>query len=331
MFFQRRHRIADVAGLLLDDFKLDARRQLGAHGVEPGHHRVHHFHRVHAGLPLHFHDDGGLLAQVGEVALLGHAIFDVAHVANADGRAGDVLDDDVVEVRNGLDPSHRAHAQFRHAANDTPAGHLYVLGAHGALHFLRGHGVTVQLVHVEKNIDLAGAGAAQIDLRHAVHGFDSAPDLFVGDLGQLANGAVSADSQRHDRLAIHFGLLHDGRKNVRRQTAHGPAHLLAHVFHRAADLTLEDEGDHDVGRTFRHHRSQLFNATHRRDRLFHRQHHLRDDLFRTRAGETQPDHHGGRVALREQVHAEVHEAEHPHHHHEHDEHESEHGPVYANF
>ena len=87
----------------------------------------------------------------------------------------------------------------------------------------------------------------------------------------------------------------------------------------------------DVGAALGDHRPHLFDAADRRDRFFERQHDLRRHLFGARAGQPDADVDRGRIAPREQVHAQIHEAEHAQHHQEHDQHEGEDRPLDANF
>ena len=101
----------------------------------------------------------------------------MADVADADRRAADVLDDDVVELLDVLDAAQRANAHFGGPAHDASAGRFDVLGLDRALHVLRAQVVGVQLVEIEKDVDLAVASAADVDAADAVDGLDGAPDL----------------------------------------------------------------------------------------------------------------------------------------------------------
>ena len=89
-----------------------------------------------------------------EAALFRRAVLGVADVADANGGAADVLDDDVVELRDLLHAAQGAHADFGGPPNDAAAGRFDVLGFQRALHILRRQVVAGQLVQVEEDIDL---------------------------------------------------------------------------------------------------------------------------------------------------------------------------------
>ena len=122
-----------------------------------------------------------------------------------------------------------------------------------------------------------------------------------------------------------------GRQHVRRKLAHRLRHLLANIFGRFADIALQHEGDDDVAAAFRHHRAHVFDAADRRDRFFERQNDLRGDLFRTRAGQANAHVDGRGVGAREQIDAQVHEAEYSQDDQEQNQHEGEDGPLDADF
>jgi hypothetical protein len=323
VLFQAVHRVFDVGGRFLDHVELQPWRKLAVDVGDLGHHAVHHLHGVGSGLPLDIQQDRRLALVVGEGAALGHAVLGVADVADADGHAVDVLDDDVVELLDLLDPAHRAHAQLLGPANDAAPGGLDVFGADGPLHVLGGEVVAVQLVQVEHYVDLALAPAADVDRGDAVHGFQPAAHDLVGHLGQLAHAGIAAEGHRYHRVRVGVGLAHHRGKHVRRHLPHRAGGLFAHLFDRLGDVLVQHEGDDDVARAFGHHRAQLVNAADRRNRFFQRHDDLRDHLLGAGARQPRIDVDGGRVCPGEQIHAQVEKAEQPHHGEEQDQHEGE--------
>ncbi len=143
----------------------------------------HHFDGIGAGLPAHIENHGGLVFVVSEAAPLGHAVLGVADIANADRRAAHVLDDDVVELRNGFHASQRSHAHLDGTAHNASAGRFDVFALQRSFDFLRGELIAVELVQIHEHVDLAVAAAADVHARHAIHGLQRAPHLLVGDLG----------------------------------------------------------------------------------------------------------------------------------------------------
>jgi hypothetical protein len=195
VLFQRLDRVLDVGGLFFDDVDLDAGGQAGVQIGDPRENRVDNLDRVGAGLPPHLEDNGRLALIVSETAALGHAVLGMAHIPDPQRRAGDVLDDDVVEFADLSDSAQGAHADFGRPAHNAPAGGLDVLLLDGALHVLGRQPVTGQLVEVEQDVDLPLAPPTDAHAAHSVHRFQGAPDGLVADLGQLAGRPFAADAR----------------------------------------------------------------------------------------------------------------------------------------
>jgi hypothetical protein len=163
------------------------RRQRAFNGLDLGEDVLDHAHRVHADLAANFEHDGRLVLVIRKAALFAHAVFGVPDITDTNGRAGDVLNDDVVEFIDVLDAAERADAELGGAPNDAPARRFDVLGLNRPLDFLRAQVVGIQLVQVEKNVDLPLLSAADIHPSDAIDGLDTAADGLIRDLGQLAH------------------------------------------------------------------------------------------------------------------------------------------------
>src|SRR5690348_1227083 len=110
-----------------------------------------------------------------------------------DGRTAHVFDDDVAELGDLLHPAERAHTGFAGATDDAPARRLDVFRYHCGLNILRRETIGVQLVQIKHQVDLAGPAAGKVHATYAVHGFERAADLLVGDFGEFADAAAAAD------------------------------------------------------------------------------------------------------------------------------------------
>ena len=114
------------------------------------------------------------------------AVLRMADVRHADRRAVPGRDDDVVEVRGGVDAAERAQQQLALALLDRAAWDLDVLGDERVAHLGHRQAVRVQLLDVDDDVDFARAAAGEADFADAVDGLDDPRDLLVGELGQRA-------------------------------------------------------------------------------------------------------------------------------------------------
>ena len=192
--------------------------------------------------------------------------------------------------------AHRADAHFGVPAHDASAGGFDVFGADGAFDILGRQVVGGQFVEIEVDVNLPVLPAADVHAADVVHGFERPADLLVGDLGQLANGAVARHHQRDHRIGVRIDFLHDRRKHVRRQVPHRAADLFPNVVGRLRDIALHHEGDGDVGRSLADAGLHFVDAADRGDSLFERHNYLRSNLFRRSARQQDLYIDGGRIA-----------------------------------
>ena len=174
--------------------------------------------------------------------------------------------------------------------------------------------------------------AADIDAADAVHGFERAADLLVGDFGELADRAVAADGQGDDGIAVGIRLW---RRSAAARSAAACACACDTFSRTSSDASPMSRSSTKVTMMLalpsRHHRAHLVDAADRGDRFFERQDDLRRDFFRTGARQSHAHVHGRRIGAREQIDAEVHEAEHSQNDQEEDQHEGEDRPLDADF
>src|SRR5438094_122417 len=78
--------------------------------------------------------------------------------------------------------------------------------------------------------------AVQIDTAHAVHGLNRAPDLFVGDLRQLAAAHRPAHEQCEDRVRLRILFGDNRRQGIAGQAVDSSGHFLANILLRAIDV-----------------------------------------------------------------------------------------------
>src|SRR5215470_4861324 len=306
-------------------------RQLFFDVLQLGADRVNDLDGVGPRLAADVEQDGRLAFDRGEGARLLNVVLDFAYVAEPDRRTRHVLDDDVAELGGGVDAPHRAHAHLAFAANDAASGRFDVLLADRVLDFVDRDAVCAQAFGVDVNANLALAAPAHRDLADAVNGLQNPPDLFVGDLGRLAQAAVAGHGDGHHGFGIGVGFLNDRRDDVRRQLAHRAGDLLAHVLGGVFDAAFERELDGDRRRPFGDSRAEFVNAADGRKSLFDRQRHLRDHLFRLSAGQIYADEDRRGIGLRKEIDSKVAERENPEHYQKADEHHRKYGPLYANF
>src|SRR5439155_15809783 len=98
--------------------------------------------------------------ELGEGALLRHAVLDVAQVPQPDGRAADVLHDDVVEFGHIVHAAHGANTHFGESPHHPPYRSLDVLVLQRDPDVLRGEVVSGKLVAAQEDVDLTVLPAA---------------------------------------------------------------------------------------------------------------------------------------------------------------------------
>src|SRR5207247_6043672 len=113
-------------------------------------------------LAARFERHGGFAVKLSEGALLRHAVLDIAQVPQPDGRAADVLHDDVVEFGHIVHTTHGANAHFGESAHHPAARSLDVLVLQRDPDVLRGEVIPGELVKVQKDVDLPVLAAADI-------------------------------------------------------------------------------------------------------------------------------------------------------------------------
>src|SRR5262249_8549790 len=157
---------------------------------------------------------------------LGGRILGIADVGNADRRAVDVGDDDVVEFLGGVDAAHGPQPDFPLALLQRAAGNFDVFLLDGVADLIDRESAGVQLLDVDDDVDLARTIAADADVADAVHRFERALNLLVGNLGQRPQaGALAGDDHGQNRIGVGILLLDDRRQHFGRHVAHRPGDL----------------------------------------------------------------------------------------------------------
>jgi hypothetical protein len=330
VLLERRDRRVDELRVVARDGDLHFRRQRPAQAVELGADRLDHLHGVLPRLPPHVHQERALAVEECRRARLGRRVLDRGDVAQTDRRpARGGRHDDVRELLGRFEPAQRAQRQLGVPLLDVAARHLDVLGHDRVAHAVHGEAVRVQLLDVEDHLDLARLAARDGDLADAVHGFDRAPDLLVGDLGQRAQGQRSRQREADDGIRVRVHLGNDRRLDFRRQILDRLRHLLAHVLRRVVDVPLEDELERDPAVPLADHRRHLVDAGNAAQRLFGRLDDGAVQFLGAGAGQVEVDHDGRRVRLRQQIDAEIAEREHTRDHEQHHQHGGEDRASYA--
>src|SRR5262249_52883186 len=120
-------------------------------------------------------------------SLLFRAVFGVSDVTDADRRAANGLDDQIVERARVNDSAHRPQSQFAPPVVHVASGHVGVLAHDGVTHVGDRNAVSREPVGVGPDVDRTGYSADDRNLAHAVRPFELFSDDVVGQLTQLAN------------------------------------------------------------------------------------------------------------------------------------------------
>ena len=210
---------------------------------------------VGADLPPHVENDSGLAFVIGEGAALGHAVFGVADVANADRRAADVLDDDVCRTLRLLAtrPSVRTPSSVGPRTMRPPGASTFSVTMARSMSCAT-KVVRVQLVQVEKNVDLPRRARRRDRRRRRRRRFPArGGSACRRSRSAREPGALPLTASVMIVIGVRVRLRHRRRQNVRRQLAHRRRNFLANIFRRFADVALQHERDDDVARCPRDH------------------------------------------------------------------------------
>ena len=177
--------------------------------------------RVRAGLLANFQHDGRRAVQPREGARFFEAVHDMADIADANGRAADVADDDALEIARIDDASHRAQRQLASALVHASARDFDVLRGQRGTHLLDIQVVGVQLLAIEPDLNLALPIADEADLADAAERLDVLLDLVVDDLRGFAKIARRGDGNVQNRRRVGCDLLDHRRIGILRQVPAG--------------------------------------------------------------------------------------------------------------
>ena len=155
----------DEAGLIADGFHSQISAAFGGEGFT--HLRqlalddVDDFDGIGAALLLDDQENGVVAVEAADGAGFFVAVVDFAEVADADGLAGDVGNDDVAELIDVLDAAHGSQDQLAGILIDAPAGQLEVLIGQCLANVFNGKVVGLELAGVDGDVDSAAAAADQ--------------------------------------------------------------------------------------------------------------------------------------------------------------------------
>jgi hypothetical protein len=195
-----------VDGVLGEHRVVGRHRQLDAALLQLGGHLVDHLADVlgegdHVGAALLADDEGegGLAVEEGGRAGLLDVVEDLGDVLDADGRAADPADDDVADLGGRLDLALGLDGQLAAAGLDVAGGELDVAGLDRAADVVDGEAEAGHARGVDQDLDLALAGADEVDGADAGDLLDALLDLVLGELGQVADRHVAGEGDREHR------------------------------------------------------------------------------------------------------------------------------------
>ena len=192
-------RRVDVLRLVADDLELHVGRDVGGEPRQALLHALDHRHRVLARLPADLEDHRRHAVEPRRRPLLLGAVFRVADVAHAHGRAGEVGHHEVVEGLRVGHPAHGAQRGLVEPRRHVAAGQVGVLPHQRVAHAGDGQLVRGQPVRIHPHVDRARQAAHDADLADTRRALQQRPRDLVGDLRQLAQRPVARQRDREHR------------------------------------------------------------------------------------------------------------------------------------
>ncbi len=245
------HGRPDEIGDVVNDLKLNSRRQLGAQFLHLASYVVRHAHGVHARLPENVDGHnvlrGNILSeQCGPGAQLLRSVFHLGNVPHAYRGSSARADHDFTELFRGGHAPQRAQPQLLRSGDHAPARRFDVFPLQSIADVQHRKIVLGKLLGIEQNADLPALPPIQVHAAHAVHGLNRAPHLFVRDFRQLPAAHRPAHEQREDRIRLRVLLGDDRRQRIPRQAVDRSGHFLANILRRAIDIAFQDKGARDI-------------------------------------------------------------------------------------
>ena len=320
----RLDRRLDEPRLVADAAHLDVRGQHRPEAVELRLHPVDHLDGVRAGLLADDELDGVLAVQARERARLDHAVLRVAEVAHPERAVAHVRDDQVVEVRDGLDASHRPDHELAPGLIEAPARQLQVLALDRFAHLADRETLRREAIRIHRDVDGALLPAEHDDLSDTGERLDVLLHLPARELGHLAQVPAARERDAHHRNRVHVELVDHRRVRTDGQLRQDGRHLVAHVLRRGVARLLEHELHDDGRQALLGNAAELVDAVDRVDRLLED---LRDaglHLLDARALQRGGDRDDREVDVRKEVEPEATVGEEAEHDQRHDQHGREH-------
>src|SRR6516225_10469870 len=157
MILERRDRSFNEGRVVANDLDEAPRRQCRLELPDLRFHALDKRQRIGPKLPLDAEHDRLCAVDPLPGRALWITVLHTAYIFEANRRAVDVGDDDVVELTWRLDAAQRPHAQLGIALANGSAGHLHVFVLERLLHLLDRDAKAAQLLRVGKHADLAQA------------------------------------------------------------------------------------------------------------------------------------------------------------------------------
>src|SRR5438876_5281799 len=184
-------RRVDIPLLVADDLHLDVGWQLGRDPSELGFDVADNCDTVGSRLAANLERDCRRTVQMGQRTLLFGPILDPANVANLDGRAVDICDDEFFHIaRVGKTPE-RSQNQFTPPRLDVSARHVCVLSLQSVAHRGDGKFVSCQPLRIDPDIDRALQTTNDVDLADTFGTLELRTNDFVAVFGQLAKRSLT--------------------------------------------------------------------------------------------------------------------------------------------
>ena len=271
--------------------------------------RANDFHGVGAGLPPDLQQHRADAVDVRERIGLRLAVLHARHVADANGMAFLLSNDDVGEFGDGLHATARAQRDRLRSLIDAAPGDLDVLRLQCAGDVGDRQVVRAEPIAVEPDVDLPLPSAEHDHLADAVDAFQLAAQHFVRVLRDVSNRLLRAQREAEHGRGVGIHLVDARLLNGFRQPRQHAVQLVAHFLRGDVGLLLEDEGNDHLGDPFGGDRSQIVDSANRVDRFFDLVGDFRLDLLRCRTRLHGRHEDGGEVDLRETIDPEPRERE----------------------
>ncbi|MCG3161880.1 MAG: hypothetical protein JMDDDDMK_03095 [Acidobacteria bacterium] len=245
------------------------------------------------------------ICQARNRALFLRAVLGVTDVADANRRAADGGDDQIVEIARINHSPHRAQSQFAPPRVHVASGHVTVLADDGVAHLRNRDAVSRETVGVGPDVNRADCPAPDSDLAHACRPLKLFLDHLVGQFRQFADRTVRREGNRQDSLSFVVVFLNDWRVGVGREKPRHALHAVANVLRRVVNVAVETERGHHERPALARNRAELLDAFNGVDGFFQ---HLRQrglSLFGRGAGQIGAHRHRRNVHRREAVNAEL--------------------------